>query len=341
MEYLNLEEVIIEDGHSKELDKVKDFLKHQDLKFDESIQCTVALYDDSKIIGTGSFEGKILKCIAVDSSYKGMGISNRIVSTLVSEEYRRGNMHLFVYTKPKNQEVFNNLGFYKIAEVPDKVVLLENNPFGISDFVDRIKAKKIDGNIIASVVVNCNPFTLGHKALIEKASKESDVVHVFVVSEDRSIFPAEVRYRLVEEGTSHLSNVVLHKCGDYIISNATFPSYFIKKPDEAVKSHTLLDIEIFTKYIVPALGINRRYVGEEPTCVITRTYNETMKEIMPSRNVEVIEVPRVAYGGEITSASKVRQLIKEEKFLGVKKMVPETTYKFLMSEEAKEIISKI
>ncbi len=341
MEYLNLEEVIIEDGHSKELDKVKDFLKHQDLKFDESIQCTVALYDDSKIIGTGSFEGKILKCIAVDSSYKGMGISNRIVSTLVSEEYRRGNMHLFVYTKPKNQEIFNNLGFYKIAEVPDKVVLLENDPFGISGFVDRIKAKKVDGNIIASVVANCNPFTLGHKALIEKASKESDVVHVFVVSEDRSIFPAEVRYRLVEEGTSHLSNVVLHKCGDYIISNATFPSYFIKKTDEAVKSHTLLDIEIFTKYIVPALGINRRYVGEEPTCGITRTYNETMKEIMPSHNVEVIEVPRVAYSGEITSASKVRQLIKEEKFSGVKKMVPETTYKFLMSEEAKEIISKI
>ena len=341
MECLNLEEIIIEDMTSKELDEVKDFLKDQDLKFDENIQYTVALYDDNKVIGTGSFGGKILKCIAVDSGYKGMGISNKIVSTLVSEQYRKGNMHLFVYTKPKNQEIFKNLGFYKIAEVPNKVVLLENNPFGISNFVDGIKAKKVDGNIISSVVVNCNPFTLGHKALIEKASRESDVVHVFVVSEDRSIFPAEVRYKLVQEGTSHLSNVVLHKCGDYIISNATFPSYFIKKLDEAVKSHTLLDIEIFTKYIVPALGINRRYVGEEPTCEVTRTYNETMKEIMPYYNVEVIEVPRISYGGDITSASKVRQLIKEEKFLGVKKMVPETTYKFLMSTEAKDIISKI
>ena len=165
MECLNLEEIIIEDMTSKELDEVKEFLNEQDLKFDENIQYTVALYDDDKVIGTGSFDGKILKCIAVDSSYKGMGISNKIVSTLVNEQYRRGNMHLFVYTKPKNQEIFKNLGFYKIAEVPNKVLLLENNPFGISSFVDGIKAKKVDGNIISSVVVNCNPFTLGHKAL--------------------------------------------------------------------------------------------------------------------------------------------------------------------------------
>ena len=341
MECLNLNEIIIEDKNSKELDEVKNFLKHQDLKYDENIEYTVALYDGDEIVATGSFGGKILKCMAVDSSYKGMGISNKIVSSLVSEQYRRGNMHLFVYTKPNNKEIFKDLGFYKIAEVPNKVVLLENNPFGISGFVEKIKSKKVDGNIISSVVVNCNPFTLGHRALIEKAARESDVVHVFVVSEDRSIFPADVRYRLVQEGIRHLSNVVLHKCGDYIISNATFPSYFIKKPDEAVKTHTLLDIEIFIEYIVPALGINRRYVGEEPTCSVTRIYNETMKEIMSCYNVEVIEIPRVSYNGDITSASKVRQLIKEEKFSGVKKMVPETTYKFLISAQAKEIISKI
>lgn len=341
MEYLNLNEIIIEDTNSKELDEVREFLKHQDLRFDENIEYTVALYNEDKIVGTGSFDGKILKCIAVDSDYKGMGISNKIVSDLISEQYRRGNTHLFIYTKPKNQEIFKDLGFHKIAEVPDKVVLLENNPYGISNFVEEIKMKKVAGNIISSVVVNCNPFTLGHKYLIEKASRESDVVHVFVVSEDRSVFPAEVRYKLVKEGTSHLNNVVLHKGGDYIISNATFPSYFIKKPDEAVKSHTLLDIEIFTKYIIPALGINRRYVGEEPLCPVTKTYNETMKEMLPCCNVEVIEVPRVAFGGDITSASRVRRLIKEEKMLSVRDLVPKTTYEFLVSEEAEEIISKI
>ena len=341
MEYLNLNEIIIEDVNSKEIDEVRDFLRRQDLRFDEHIEYTIALYNEDKIVGTGSFDGKILKCVAVDNNYKGMGISNKIVSDLISEQYRRGNTHLFVFTKPRNQEIFKDLGFYKIAEVSNKVVLLENNSHGIRDFVEEIKMMKVNGNVISSVVVNCNPFTLGHKYLIEKASRESDIVHVFVVSEDRSVFPAEVRYKLVKEGTSHLNNVMVHRGGDYIISNATFPSYFIKKADEAVKSHTLLDIEIFKKYIVPALGINRRYVGEEPTCEVTKTYNDTMKEMLPCSNVEVIEVPRIALGGDITSASRVRKLIKEEKFSGVKKMVPETTYKFLVSAEARNIISKI
>ncbi|MDS0526492.1 [citrate (pro-3S)-lyase] ligase [Clostridium sp. SHJSY1] len=341
MEYLNLNEMIIEDINSKELDKVRDFLKHQDLRFDENVEYTVAIYNEEKIVGTGSFDGKILKCIAVDDNYKGMGISNKIVSDLISEQYRRGSTQLFVYTKPKNQLIFKELSFYKIAEVPDKVILLENNSFGISEFVEEIRKKKVNGNIISSVVVNCNPFTLGHKYLIDKASKESDVVHVFVVSEDRSIFPAEVRYKMVKEGISHLNNIVLHKGGDYIISNATFPSYFIKKADDAVKSHTLLDIEIFKKYVVPALGINRRYIGEEPMCQVTKTYNDTMKEMLPCCGVDVIEVPRVVLGGDVTSASRVRELIKEEKFAGVKKLVPEIIYKFLISTEAKEIINKI
>ena len=341
MEYFNFDQIIIENNNSKKLNEVKKFLLEQGLRFDGNIEYTVALYDNNKIIATGSFEGRILKCIAVDDSYKGMGISNTIISNLISEQYRRGNSQLFVYTKPKNYRIFTDLGFYKIAEVPNKVVLLENNPCGIRNFVDKIKNKKVNGNVISSVVVNCNPFTLGHKYLIEKASRESDIVHVFVVSEDKSVFPSEVRYKLVEQGLRHLNNVILHKSEEYIISSATFPSYFMKKQNEAVKTHSLLDIEIFMKYIVPVLGINRRYVGEEPLCEVTKTYNDTMKEMLPQCNVEVIEVPRITIGENITSASRVRKLIKEEKFLEVKSLVPDTTYKFLTSIEARTIIGRI
>jgi [citrate (pro-3S)-lyase] ligase len=341
MEYFNFDKIIIENNDSKKLKEVKKFLLAQGLKFDKDIEYTVALYDNNKIIATGSFEGKILKCIAVDESYKGMCICNTIISNLISEQYRRGNSHLFIYTKPKNYRIFTELGFYKIAEVPNKVVLLENNPCGIKNFIKKIKIKKISEKVISSVVVNCNPFTLGHKYLIEKTSRESDIVHVFVVSEDKSVFPFEVRYKLVEEGLKHLNNVILHKSENYIISSATFPSYFIKKQNEAVKTHCLLDIEIFTKYIVPALGINRRYVGEEPSCEVTKTYNDTMKEMLPKCNVQVIEVPRITFGGKITSASRVRELIKENNFLEVKSLVPDTTYKFLISMEGRIIISRI
>jgi len=341
MGYFNLEEIIIENKRSKKLNEVKKFLLEQGLTFDGNIEYTVALYDNNKIVATGSFEGRILKCIAVDDSYKGMGISNTIISYLISEQYRRGNSHLFVYTKPKNYRIFLDLGFYKIAEVPNKVTLLENDPTGIKKFINKIKSKKVDGDVISSIVVNCNPFTLGHKYLIEKASRESDIVHVFVVSEDKSVFPSDVRYKLVEEGLRHLKNVILHKCEDYIISSATFPSYFMKKQNEAVKTHCLLDIEIFMKYIVPALGINKRYVGEEPLCEVTKTYNDTMKEMLPKCKVEVIEVPRIEIGGNITSASKIRQLIKQNKLLEVRSLVPVTTYNFLMSKEGRTITGRI
>jgi [citrate (pro-3S)-lyase] ligase len=341
MEHLNLEEIIIEGNDYKKLNEVKNFLINQGLRFDDNVEYTIALYDYDKIVATGSFDGKILKCIAVEESYKGMGISNKIVSDLINEQYRRGNNHFFVYTKPNNYKMFKDFGFYKIEEVPNKVLLLENDPNGIRSFLDRIQKKRVEGKIVSSVVVNCNPFTLGHKYLIEKASEESDVVHVFVVSEDKSVFSANVRYKLVEEGLRHLKNVVIHKGEEYIISSATFPSYFIKKLDEVVKIHTLLDIKIFAEYIVPTLGINRRYVGEEPSCEVTKTYNNTMKELLPSYNVQVIEVPRLGVGNNITSASRVRKVIKENNFLELKKLIPESTYKFLISAEAKAIINKL
>lgn len=341
MEYLNLEEMIIENNDFKKLKEVEDFLNKHELRLEENLEYTVALYDDDKIVATGSFEGRILKCIAVDDNYKGMGVSNKIISDLINEQYRRGNSHLFIYTKPKNYNIFQDLGFYKFAEVSSRVILLENNPFGISGFIEKIKKKKATGKVVSAVVVNCNPFTLGHKYLIEKASRESDAVHVFVVWEDKSVFPSEVRYKLVEEGLKHLNNVILHKGEDYIISSATFPSYFLKKQEEVVKTHSLLDIQIFTNYIVPALGINRRYVGEEPLCELTKTYNNTMKEVLPLSGVELIEVPRIIIEKQITSASRVRELIKEDRFAEIKELVPDTTYKFLVSEEAENIISKI
>lgn len=341
MDYLNLEELIIEGNDRRKLNEVKSFLAKQGLKLDNNVEYTVALYNGDKVVATGSFEGRILKCIAVDHSYRGMGITNKIISDLVSEQYRRDNSHLFVYTTPCNDKIFKDLGFYKVAEVANKVILLENNPSGIRDFVEKIKKKKVNGKIISSVIVNCNPFTLGHKYLIEKASKESDIVHVFIVSENKSVFPADVRYKLVKDGLRHLTNIVLHKGEDYIISSATFPSYFIKKQSETVKTHTLLDVEVFTRYIVPELGINRRYVGEEPLCEVTRTYNDTLKEMLPRCGVKVIEVPRVIIGESVTSASRVRKLIKEHKLQEVKSLVPGTTYTFLMSHEAAPIIDRI
>ena len=71
------------------------------------------------------------------------------------------------------------------------------------------KTKK-EGNKIAAIVMNANPFTLGHLHLVEKASKENDILHLFIVSEDKSIIPFNERKQLIMEGTSHLKNIIYY-----------------------------------------------------------------------------------------------------------------------------------
>lgn len=293
------------------------------------------------MVATGSLEGQVIKCVAVDENYQGLGITNKVISNLLNEAHRRGAHHLFIYTKPKNLCIFNDLGFYKIEEVSGEVVLLENQPRGIESYLEEIAASRSDSPIISAIVVNCNPFTLGHQYLIEKAASESDQLHVFVVSEDKSDFPTEVRFHLVKEGTQHLKNVVLHQTKNYIVSSATFPSYFMKKNTEVVKVHATLDLKIFAERIVPALGITRRYVGEEPVCQLTNQYNTTMKTILPNYGVEVVEIARREVNQDIISASRVRRLIKEGRLTEVQHLVPATTFQYLVSEEGQRLIHKM
>ncbi|MGL5245262.1 MAG: [citrate (pro-3S)-lyase] ligase [Sarcina sp.] len=333
MEYLDFRKDIIENPRDMELKKIDKFLRLQGLTFDFRVDYTTVLYDAGKIIATGSFKKNILKCIAVSEEYKGLNLTNKIVSELINEQFRRGYSHLFVYTKPKNIEIFKSLGFYEVERVMDKVVLLENIKNGIEKYCEKLikESPIIQGQSIAAIVANCNPFTLGHKYLIEKAAKENDFVHVFVLWEDESAFSNEDRYRLVKEGTSHLKNVLIHKAKDYIISNVTFPSYFLKQISHAVKVHALLDVNIFSNYIAKALDIKKRYVGEEPFCEVTKTYNNIMKEILPSKGIEVVEVPRLSFQGEVVSASKIRTLLKEGRLKEIEKLVPPSTYNFLIS----------
>ncbi len=337
----NFDVRIINLNRASERKEVADFLEEHELLLEKDVDYTIGIYDNDSIIATGSLSGSVLKCIAIDSKYQGEGISNRIISLLINEEYQRGNAHLFIFTKPKNKELFEDMGFKEITSIEGKVSLLENNPNGIKNYIERLKAKRKEGSIISSIVMNCNPFTLGHQYLIEKASKISDVLHIFLVWENRSIFPNEVRLRLLEEGTRHLDNVIIHKGEDYIISNSTFPSYFIKEKNSVVKTHAMLDIKIFGEYIAPALGINRRIVGEEPKDPVTNEYNETMKELLPKYNIEVLEIPRLELDKEVISASKVRKAIKEDDYEFLKKLVPMTTYRFIQSDNAKEIIESI
>ena len=62
---------------------------------------------------------------------------------------------------------------------------------------------------------------------------------------------------------------------------------------------------------------------------------------MPKYGVEVEVIERCKIDNEAISASRVRELIKEDKIEEVRELVPETTYEFLKTESGKEIIEKL
>lgn len=320
--------------------QVDALLRQEGITRDANLDYTCAVYDqDGKIIATGSCFGQTLRCFAVSMAHQGEGLLNKVASHLTEVQYSRGNTHLFLCTKPSAAILFSELGFYEIARVEDTLVFMENRRTGFSDFLTRLSAHRIGGRS-AALVMNANPFTLGHQYLVERAAAECDRLHLFVLSEDASLVPFRIRKRLVEEGTAHLENVVIHESGPYMISSATFPSYFLKDEAAVAEAHARLDLAVFAK-IAKALGITVRYVGEEPTSAVTAQYNRTMSTSLPLAGVECRILPRLELEGTPISASTVRRCIRLGDWDTVKAMVPPSTFAWLRSPEAAPVTEAI
>lgn len=320
---------------------VDELLAAEGIRRDANLDYTCGMYDDEmNLIATGSCFGNTLRCMAVSHTHQGEGLMNSIVSHLIEVQFSRGNTHLFLYTKCDFARFFGDLGFYEIARINGQIVFMENKRTGFSSYLNSLEKQKESAPRIAALVMNANPFTLGHQYLVEKAASENDILHLFIVSEDASLVPFSVRKKLVMEGTAHLKNIRYHDSGPYIISNATFPSYFQKDEQAVIESHAMLDLTVFTK-IASALGINRRYVGEEPTSLVTGIYNQIMSEKLPENGIECVIVPRKENKGAVISASTVRQALKEENWPLLEELVPETTLNYFKSPDARPVIDKI
>ena len=306
----------------------KTFLNKFDLVPDSLIERTALIWDNETLIAAGSRYGGLLKCIAVDESRQGEGLTASLVTALKNDAFSEGIRHLFLYTKPQNKMMFKDLFFYPVAQT-ETVLLMENKRDGITEFLSSFDAANCGK--AGCIVANCNPFTLGHRYLIEKAAGECDTLYVFVVSEDKSRFSAEDRFQMVKLGTSDIPNVKVIPTGPYLISSATFPTYFLKDRENAGQVKCLLDIEIFTKYYAPKFNISTRYVGTEPLSQATEKYNKELKKFLPGHGIEIKEIPRLETSGLPVSASRVRELIDSGNTDEIKTLVPDTTYNFLLN----------
>ena len=319
--------------------QVDALLEQEGIRRDGNLDYTCGLFDSSwRLAATGSCFGNTIRCLAVDRDRQGEGLLNQIISHLMEVQTQRGNTHLFLYTKPQSARFFGDLGFYEIVQA-EGVVFMENRRRGFSDYCAALERTRREGTS-AAIVMNANPFTLGHLHLVERAAAENNAVHLFVLSEEAGPIPFAVRRRLVREGTAHLSNVICHDSGPYIISGATFPSYFLKDGDTVIRAHAALDLAVFGR-IAPCLNLTRRYVGEERTSHVTALYNEEMIRRLPELGIECRVVPRLERDGQPVSASTVRQAIHDGRLEDIRPLIPGAAWDYFTSPEAGAVIAAI
>ena len=312
------------------LEKLRQFLAQCGLDYDESIFFSAALMEEEQIIACGSLDGATVKCVAVSPAHQGEDLTARIMTALAERAAQDGNTHLMLYTKPQNRYLFQGLGFHPVIHTAD-CLLMENRRGGIDRFLASLSRPADDRKPVGCIVANCNPFTKGHRYLIETAATECAWVHVFVLSEDKSLFSAEMRMRMVKEGWADLANVLVHPSGPSMVSSATFPDYFLKDKLRADDIRCEMDVRLFGEKIAPALGITRRYAGTEPACAVTAAYNARMQQLLPSYGVDFCQIPRREADGAPISAAQVRSLLAQGQTQTLHTLLPESSIRILSS----------
>lgn len=320
----------------KKIAEITKFLRKNDLNIDTSVEIFITVTREGQIIACGGIADNIIKCVAINEDVRGEGLALSLATELVNLAYENHHTNLFIYTKTQNEVLFRQCGFFPIASVPGIVVLMENSSCRLRRYSEQLAKSRQPGKKIGCIVMNANPFTLGHQYLVQQAAAQCDWLHLFLVKENTSTFPYVDRLRLVTEGTSGIANLTVHPGSEYIISRATFPCYFIKDQGIADNCYTEIDLKIFRQYLAPALGVTHRFVGNEPFCEVTSKYNEDMQYWLSTPKlsfppVELVEIERIQYEGTAISASWVRRLLAKKQMDIISHLVPECTYNYLIS----------
>ncbi|WP_077804032.1 [citrate (pro-3S)-lyase] ligase [Gluconobacter albidus] len=338
--YRNSDDISISLLSGSDLERKKhdiiDFLATGDLRIDDQVTTFVVALsqDNERIVACAGLDKNVVKCVCVDKQLRGSGLSVRLGTEVIMQGLSKGYDDLFLFTKYINSRIFDGWGFKSLVEIPNVVSFMDYDSTQLEYYLYTLKSTLRAGERIGSIVMNANPFTNGHRYLVEQASKECDWVHVFLVREDVSFFSYDTRLTLVRDGVSDLRNVVVHEGSDYIISHATFPQYFLKKDEEITEQASAIDALMFRKYIAPSLNINIRYVGTEPTDKTTAMYNVVLKKFLEDcsysdKKIELKEIERVKFQDIAVSASRVRSLIQENRYRETADLVPKSTYLYL------------
>ncbi len=316
--------------------QIEMFLQTNGLRYDD-VDYYAAIVDESsdEMIAGGGLKGSVIKCIAVADGHKGEAVANVIVSHLIAKANAEGCQCVKLYTKPDNRQLFESLSFRLIAESPN-AILMETGVGGIEKYSEELKNdESVVSNArkpIGVIVMNANPFTLGHRFLVEQSSELVERLYVVVVREDCSMFSYNERKAMVSQGVRDIGNVVVVDGSDYAVSAATFPTYFLKQLSDATDTQIILDLDLYRRRIAPALGATIRFFGSEPTDPLTRRYNELMHQQLGEEHVH--EIQRKQQEGSAISASRVRKAMMEGCLWDAIQLVPPTTIPYIIGHLA-------
>ena len=369
--------------------KVEGFLQANGLRM-ETLDVYYTLQNtDGAILAGAGLAGDVIKCVAVAPEARSEGLVAPLVSHILSQH---GPGNLKVFTKPENEAVFGSLGFHAIARAP--LAILMENGRGLEAYCAYLKdtlaapsaslgmtgslsfrptagplsfrPTEGSGEISSSVgvvVMNANPFTLGHRYLLEQAAARVDRLVVIPVRTSYA-FPYTERLAMIKAGAP--SGVTVVEGSDYQISAATFPTYFLKDLSEAAETQMRLDLDLFARHIAPALGATVRFVGSEPQDALTARYNALMQELLP---LKVVEIPRLkaepvseenyflqgfaknqfssdpvkpinASHTAVISASAVRTALEQGSYSRAAALCPESTRPYLMAALAERALRR-
>lgn len=330
--------------------QIEMFLQTNGLRYDD-VDYYAAIVDESsdEMIAGGGLKGSVIKCVAVADGHKGEAVANVIVSHLIAKANAEGCQCVKLYTKPDNRQLFESLSFRLIAESPN-AILMETGVGGIEKYSEELRVKseelgvkseelKNDESVVSNarkpigvIVMNANPFTLGHRFLVEQSSELVERLYVVVVREDCSMFSYNERKAMVSQGVRDIGNVVVVDGSDYAVSVATFPTYFLKQLSDATDTQIILDLDLYRRRIAPALGATIRFFGSEPTDPLTRRYNELMHKQLGEEHVH--EIQRKQQEGSAISASRVRKAMMEGCLWDAIQLVPPTTIPYIIGHLA-------
>ena len=412
--------------------QVESFLRESGLRMEELDHYYACTSPDGSILAGAGIKADIIKCVAVAPSARSEGLMLPLLSRVVSDAAAKGILNLKVFTKPENREIFESIGFKVLASAP-KAILMENGR-GLEKYCEYLSGichasgseKLFFGTVpekpiflcqrqpsarkCGVIVMNANPFTLGHKYLIEKALEQVDRLFVIPVKEDASAFPYSERLAMIRaasalpsaeqnyfsgrcpknqfssanaspahadalpsseavistgaEGVAEKSPIVLEG-SDYCISAATFPTYFLKDLSDAAETQMRLDIDLFERHILPALGATVRFVGSEPLDPLTARYNALMHNAMVIPRLVLPDSDRAsalpaseqnyfsrqrpknqfssanaspAHADAAVSASRVRAAIEAGDYASAAALCPVTTHPYLLAALAERAL---